>query len=421
MGEICVSAAATGGSVEAVASKSAAVRAILCAALCREPTVLGIKGISEDIRAALRVAEALGCSLEESECTVTVRPADRLSVNAVADCGESATVLRLSLPVFAAKGISATLIKRGNLMSRSLFIPVEEYARHGVTVSEQTDCVRLSGRLGGGKFTEEAKMTSQNLSGLLLAAPLIPSLSLKTSPEVSEPYFHLTEQIMSSFGISIGKADGALTAVGEYTSPVRYEAEGDWSSAAYHFVLGAIGKGRVSVSGLDRRSAQGDKKILDLLFKCGARLERDMSSGGFTVYPSRLRPFTFDASDTPDLVPLLALLGSVTLEGKSVITGVSALKYKECDRLLASAELINTLGGRAEVEDGALTVAASRLRGGRVSSYSDHRIVMTAAVASAVCEARVTVDCPEAVNKSYPDFFGDFISLGGEVSDTVLP
>lgn len=410
----------SGGAVNAVPSKSSAHRIIICSALSDSQTEVEISGLSDDVRATVSAAEALGSRVEIVEDRLIVYPHSKACTGGNVLCGESASTLRLCLPVFAALGIPVTFLTAGSLKRRKLFIPRDEYLNHGVTVMNTEEGISVSGKLTGGEFSVDGAVTSQNLSGLALSLPLVNGLRLSAQHRsVSMPYFDMTARVMKDFGVELSDENGIVTANGCYSSPSHIKAEGDWSSAAYWFVLGAIGDLPVTVHGLNYRTAQGDKRILDILFRCGVRIEHDVRGGAYTVYPSVIKPFSFDVSATPDLFPLLGILGSAAA-GRCVLSGAAALRYKESDRLFATADMINSIGGNAVIGNDSLVVRGfgrgrSALSGGACGTHGDHRMVMAAAIASAICRDGVEINETAAVSKSYPRFFDDYISLGGRI------
>jgi 3-phosphoshikimate 1-carboxyvinyltransferase len=227
----------------------------------------------------------------------------------------------------------------------------------------------------------------------------------------------MTLEALRKFGIGIYEQDNDIFNVsGNQTgrSPGDIHVEGDWSNAAFWLCLGAIGSAGVTCAGLDLDSAQGDKAVVDILKKFGAKVI--CGNGSVTVCPDKLIGIEIDASDTPDLVPILAAAASVA-EGKTVIYNAGRLRNKESDRLKAVAESLSGLGADiTETEDGLIITGKTKLTGGETESFGDHRIAMTAAIVSAVCENPVTIRGAETVRKSYPGFFEHFkTAFGGEL------
>lgn len=403
------------GTVRAVSSKSQAHRLLIAAALADRPSEVVCER-SLDVDATVRCLTAFGADISRRGGVYTVVPGQAPAVCA-ADCGESGATLRFLLPVAAALGIDATFSLHGRLPERPLSPLWEALKAHGAVLSRPTDCtIRCAGKLRGGSYQIAGNVSSQFISGLLFALPLTgeaSELRLTTPPE-SLPYLRMTRETLAAFGVSALERPGGwdLPAGQRYRSCGRAVAEGDWSNAAFWLCAGAI-SAPVTVTGLNPDSAQGDRKIVSLLSEFGA--EPVWSGGGLTVAPRPLRGVCLDARQTPDLVPPLALLGACA-EGQTTITGAARLRFKESDRLQSVADVLNALGGHAEVLPDGLRITGGRLRGASVSARNDHRIAMLAAVASAVCAEPVRLSGAEATEKSYPRFWDDLAALQKEAA-----
>lgn len=288
--------------------------------------------------------------------------------------------------------------------------------RHGVSFSSDKLPFQISGRLRGGAYFLPGNVSSQYITGLLLALPLLSgdsALSL-TSKLESGAYVKMTLSALERFGVRMETSGRACFIPGgqRFSSPGELKVEGDWSNAAFFLAAGALGGG-VSLTGLDVRSFQSDRAVLDLLRRFGAGVEtRD--SGAVAVGPGELRGCEIDVGEIPDLLPVLSAVAACS-GGETRFTNAGRLRLKESDRLAAAAVLISSLGGRAaELPDG-LVVRGGDLAGGITDSFRDHRIAMSAAVAATRCAGPVTIMGAEAVNKSYPAFFEDYAKLGGNV------
>jgi 3-phosphoshikimate 1-carboxyvinyltransferase len=305
----------------------------------------------------------------------------------------------------------------GRLADRPLSPLREELESHGVSISGKNP-LSISGKLSGREFSIDGSVSSQFVSGLLFALTLLENEArlTVTGKIESAPYIDITCNALSVFGAPIQKNENKFTvgARSSLVSPSYLEAEGDWSNAAFPLALGVLG-GEVEVCGLNPDSAQGDKRIIDILLRFGADISVS-DNGSYIARRSSLKGIDIDASQIPDLVPVLATVASVA-EGKTRIYGASRLRLKESDRLFTVSDMLRRLGANIEENDDGLTVEGVRaLRGGSVSSYNDHRIAMSAAVAASVCESAVEIDGAEAVNKSYPAFWEDASSLGAKIS-----
>jgi 3-phosphoshikimate 1-carboxyvinyltransferase len=261
-------------------------------------------------------------------------------------------------------------------------------------------------------------VSSQYISGLLFALPLLEGDSFLqlTGNVESRPYIDMTLDALRIFGIDITESDGGFIIPGKqhYHSAGRVVVEGDWSNAAFWLCAGAIGGGPVTVTNLNMNSIQGDKACVEFLEKFGANIV--YSYNAVTVSGGHLRGIEFDAKDTPDLVPVFALVACAA-EGRTVFKNAQRLRIKESDRLKTVHETLAALGADVtETDDGLIVNGAKSLHSAAVESFNDHRIAMTAAVASQICSGGVEIKCAEAVAKSYPDFYRHYENLGGTVT-----
>ena len=405
----------TGGPIKAIASKSAAHRIAILSAFADSDTRMLCRELNEDIEATLRCMSALGANIRREGEYINISPVRELCREAVLDCGESGSTLRFLLPVVAMLGADATFLRSGRLPQRPLSPLREELEAAGAVLTHMSDGRLLCGGcVDSVEFSICGDVSSQFISGLLLGLAVTGrSGRVNILGELqSAPYVDITAQCIRAFGVTVKFTDGAyvIDAEGGLRSPREITVEGDWSNAAFPLALGAVGEGAVSVLGLDMSSAQGDKRIIDILVEMGGRVER--SGGAVTVSPSRLRGIRIDASQIPDLVPILAVLGALA-EGETVIYNAERLRIKESDRLAAVCTVLSTLGANIEeTADGLRIVGTPYLRGGTVSSFGDHRIAMSVSVASVSCRGEVRLTGAEAVAKSYPSFFEDMRALG---------
>lgn len=395
--------------VEAPASKSVAHRMLICAALAKGKSIIRLNKTSDDIEATVGCLRALGVTIEKNGNEWTVCPPDVFPEKADLDCGESGSTLRFMLPVTSALGVDATFTAHGRLSSRPIAPLVEEMKRHGVKCNDEFP-LHISGRLIGGKFTIAGDISSQFITGLLLALPLCEEESeIEIIPPVeSKPYIDITTSVLSGFGADIEENANTYKIKSSSFKAGNYTVEGDWSNAAFLLAMGA------EVSGLEMNSTQGDRKILDVLRSFGGKFTEE--NGLVRVSLSDIHGTDVDASDIPDLVPVICAVAA-TAEGTTNIFNAGRLRLKESDRIKSTVEMITSLGGEAyETGDGITVNGKKTLTGGTVDSFNDHRIVMSAAVASQKCENCVIINGAQAVNKSYPEFFEDFNSLGGDAN-----
>lgn len=421
------------GSVCAPSSKSVAHRIMICAALSRTKCYIKNISASNDMDATMGCLEALGVKFNKIGSTLVLDATDFVQENCrekfTLNCKESGTTLRIMIPICAALGLNVTFIGEGRLPYR----PLDEYLRilpqHGIKIEKGENSLPLtiSGKLIGDTFCVSPKISSQYVSGLLLALSLLDNdttLNLQ-SDLLGGQYVDITTDVMSKFGVSATKYSDCYKIKGSQTYLAKDEylsenkglnVEGDWSQAAFFLCAGAVNSD-ITVTNLDLNSCQGDKKILDFLKAFGADIA--IENDGIRVKRSELKGTVINALDTPDLVPILAVVSSFA-EGDTTITGVSRLRFKESDRLLSTSQMINTLGGSAKYDDDTMTIKGQGyLHGGEVQAYNDHRIVMSCAVAGLNTKNDTVIIGADAVNKSYSDFFDDYKNLGGN-ADVIL-
>lgn len=390
------------GKVDIPASKSVAHRMLICASLAGDSEISGIN-FSKDIDATIQAMSSLGSTIytnqDSADIPDTINPPEK----AIIDCNESGSTLRFIIPIACALGVETEFHGRGRLPQRPIDIYIRELTKHGITFDyNNTMPFTVSGRLTSGIYEIEGNVSSQFITGLLFALPLLDGDSeiVLTSHLESRPYVDITIDVLRRFGIEITETENSFKIKGgqKYT-PSNEKVEGDYSQSAFFYVANALGSD-VSMGNLNPDSVQGDKKIIDII--------KSATKDG------KITGFRADCSDIPDLVPILSVLGAYSTE-KSVIYNAKRLRIKESDRLAACADMLNNLGGNVTVTpDGLEIQPTGHLHGGTVDSYGDHRIVMAAAVAALCCDGDVIIKGAEAVNKSYPNFFNDYKNLGGK-------
>ena len=405
------------GTLEAIPSKSAAHRLLICAALAEGETFVRCDRTSQDIDATIRCLIGMGAGVVREKEGYRVRPVRRGDIPSpcTLDCGESGSTLRFLLPMVCALGADGSFRMAGRLAQRPMEPLADQLRAHGCTITSRQDRLDFSGQLTPGTFTLPGDVSSQFISGLLFALPLLGEGSrlTVTGKRESRGYIDLTLQSLADFGVvPRERVDGWDIPSWAYHGPISMAVEGDWSNAAPWLCMGALG-GEVTVTGMDPDSLQGDRAVCEVLAAMGAEVTRE--GGIVTARPGPLRPAVIDARNIPDLVPVLAAVAAAT-PGETRITGAARLRIKESDRLETTCQTLNALGGDVEeTEDGLLIRGKSRLIGGTVDAQRDHRVAMLAAVAAAVCAYPVTVTGAGAVAKSYPAFWQDLARLGKNV------
>lgn len=386
------------GDIDAVASKSMAHRLFICAALSDAPTRIKLKNLSKDIEATIACVSALGGEVSRERDMFTVSPIQtRVKKARIYDCRESGSTLRFMLPIVCALGAGGTFIGEGRLPGR----PISELvaAIGGCDISADSLPITIDGRMQSGDIRIAGNVSSQYISGLLFALPLLDGDSriILTEPLESESYVNMTMQALTAFGVAVERKEYGFSVKGgqKYRSVGECTVEGDWSNAAFFITSSAIGN-LVKVNGLNDNSAQGDRVIKKLLL--------EFRSGGTEI----------DATDIPDLVPILSVAAAYS-SGRTVIKNAARLRLKESDRLQAVAKNLTAVGVKVtQTHDGLIIDGRGGVTGGTVDGFNDHRIVMAAAIAATRAEGETIIIGAEAVEKSYPDFFKDFEKLGGK-------
>ena len=398
------------GKLSVPASKSCAHRSIICAALADGVSHLSGVTMSKDIEATIGAMTALGAEFTVDGGDITVKGAGgRPAGDSVIDCNESGSTLRFIIPVAAALGKTTEFRGRGRLPQRPIDIFTRELGKNGVDFDyNNTRPFTISGRLKSGTFEIEGDVSSQFITGLLFALPMLEGDSeiVLTSHLESRPYVDITIDTLRRFGVSVDESEnGFKIKGGQKYAPHDEKIEGDYSQAAFFCVANALGS-QVELHNLNENSVQGDKKILEIINNM--------------CYNNNIGHYNADCSDIPDLVPILAVLGAFG-SGDSVIYNAKRLKIKESDRLQTTAALLNGLGGSVTVtDDGLIIHPTGAMHGGTVDSFGDHRIVMAAAIAATRIDGEVVIKGAEAAEKSYPAFFDDYKMLGGKANVIIL-
>ncbi len=402
------------GCVRIPASKSQAHRLLILAALGKHPCKIICDGISADISATVDCLRALGAEIEISGETIQVSPIlSTPSGLRILPCGESGSTLRFLLPVIGALGAEAAFHMEGRLPQRPLAPLDEELTRHGMNLRRDGTALFCKGQLSPGAYDLPGNVSSQYISGLLLALPHLQGDStLKVTGSVeSAGYISMTEDALRLAGINFAKEDWSYRIRGqqEPVFPKALRVEGDWSNAAFFLAAGALSASGISVQGLNPASSQGDRAVLEILRAFGAQISKQEKT--VHVCGCHLHGVEIDAAPIPDLIPVLSVVAAEA-EGETRILNASRLRLKESDRLSATAALLRTLGAEvAEYEDALVIHGGLKLRGGTVDSFGDHRIAMSAAVAACLCDEEVCVAGSECVKKSYPRFWEDWEGL----------
>lgn len=393
------------GTVVVPPSKSAAHRAILCAALSSGTSVIKNIAESEDIKATISAVRALGAKVTVNDSILTVKGAEKKEL-ADADifCNESGSTLRFIIPIALAFGGKFTVSGKGRLMSR----PLDDYFRifdeKGISYEKYDDKITFSGKLKSGEYRLSGNVSSQYITGLIFGLSLLEddSTIVITTPVESIGYIDMTIDMMKKFGVRIEKSEDYREYkihTNQCFCATEMTIEGDYSQAAFFLVANELGSD-IRVSGLDETSVQGDRGILDVIEK----MREDVSVREINV------------SQIPDLVPILSVL-AVKSKGITKITGAKRLRIKESDRLSAVTEELSKLGAKIKEFDDSLEIEGeTTFNGGIVESHNDHRIAMSLAIAATVATNKITINGADSVKKSYKDFWEVFKELGGKIN-----
>jgi 3-phosphoshikimate 1-carboxyvinyltransferase len=437
------------GNITIPPSKSMCHRGIICAGLAKGLSVVNNISLSEDILATLNAIKALGANIEvENLEASSMLKQDILSIegevfkgfygvkinggdnkkeeNIIIDCYESGSTLRFLVPIAAALGINAVFLGKGRLGDR----PLRDY--YNIFDSQKlkySNCngklpLTIEGKLMAGDYKVSGNVSSQYISGLLMALPLLEGTSkiLIDSRLESRPYVDMTIKVLERFSIEIENHDYKefLIIGNQRYKPCNYMIEGDYSRAAFWLVAGLIGN-NIDCIGLNNDTVQGDKVILDIIQKFGGTYKvRNLTTTttATTTYPGiTTSGVIIDGAECPDLIPIVAVLAALS-KGKTQIINSSRLRFKESDRLKAIASELNKIGAKIiEKQDGLEIDGVEAFSGGVVDSWNDHRIAMAMAIASTRCKGPLTLKGSECVKKSYPNFWEHFKLLGGNSSE----
>ena len=409
-----------GGTVSAPPSKSMAHRAVLCSALAKGTSHIENLEFSKDISATLAAAGQLCARVESGPADVLVEGLGHFRpVFGPVDCCESGSTLRFLIPLASLTGQSITFVGRGRLMERPQSVYETLYREQNLHFEQANGQLTVAGSLRSGEYTLAGNVSSQFISGLLFALPLLAGDStLHLIPPVeSRSYIEMTRAAQAAFGVTSHWLDDTTLCIpgGQQYHPRDYIVEGDYSQAAFLAVLGAV-KGGITLTGLAAETLQGDAAILDILRRCGARFTR--TEAGLVFEQAPLHGVDIDLADCPDLGPVLMVLG-LLCEGTTVIRNAERLRIKESDRIAAMEAELRACGGVLSSEGGTITVQSCKPQlhapEAPLSGHNDHRVVMSLTVLALAADIPLAINEAEAVQKSWPHFFDALKPLGVEV------
>ncbi len=400
------------GSIPAPPSKSMTQRAIAAGLLAEGTTVIRNPAHCNDSEASIGIATNLGAIVSDSQDEIRITGSGMVSSHAI-NCGESGLAMRMFAPIAALQPGFFTFTGEGSLLKRPVTIIEDALVQVGVSFRSTSGLppFELQGPLKGGKVMIDGSLSSQLLTGLLMALPLAPKDSLiKVKNLKSKPYIAMTLELLNDFGIHIENSDFEEFIVpGSQTYKAReYIVEGDWSNAAFLLVAGAI-KGSIELTGLNLDSKQADIAILEALQKAGAIIV--LKDDSIQVHSATLKAFQFDASESPDLFPPLAVLAAYC-DGTSVLVGSNRLIHKESNRAQSIVLELGNAGIRVEIRGDDMHIQGGKIQGTTLHSHNDHRIAMMGAIAAIGADGPVTITGAKCVDKSFPGFFECLQKIG---------
>ena len=394
------------GQITPPASKSQGHRLIMGCALSSGVSRLQDASNSQDITATLECMTALGARAhweDETTLSITGSAGQPAPEGLLLDCGESGSTLRFLIPIALALTGNVSFRGHGRLMQRPQTPYFEIFQEKGISYQLTGDLLTVKGQLTAGLYQLQGNVSSQFITGLLYALPLLAGDSdiQLTTPLESESYVRLTLDALSHFGITVTPtANGWHIPGGQHYQPYDGQVEADYSQAGFFYAAREIGN-PVTIVGMNPRSVQGDRIVVDYMEK--------LAQPG---------PVELDVRDCPDLVPPLAVRAALR-DGDTVISGAARLRLKESDRLASVTSVLCGLGAQIDERPDSLVIhGVSQLEGGiTVDSWGDHRIAMMTAIAATACRRPVTLTGAQSVNKSYPSFWDDYCQLGGCVQE----
>ncbi|NLJ16554.1 MAG: 3-phosphoshikimate 1-carboxyvinyltransferase [Clostridiales bacterium] len=397
------------GKLKLPSSKSVSHRALLAAALADGES--RIKGVldCDDTDATLRALFALGAETRCEGDDIIVKGISKPPKVVEVDCKESGSTLRFIIPIAAALGAYGIFEGSGRLPERPITPYITEFEKKGVSFEAKEMPYRMKGQLESGRFYIDGDISSQFITGLLFALPLLNGDSeiILTSPLESRPYIDLTIQVLNKFGIEILSLEDSFFIKGNQRfQPKDFEVEGDYSQAGFFLVSNMLGS-EIELLNISEKSMQGDRVVVDII-------------NDLVKYRGTYSPLNIDARDIPDIVPILTVLACFA-DGTSNIRNCGRLRIKESDRLEAVTNVLNSIGADIYIENEGLVInGVKSFTGGICDSFNDHRIAMMLAIAAQKCEEPLIITNSECVAKSYPTFFEDLRSLGGELDVVIL-
>lgn len=403
------------GDIKIPPSKSLSHRALICASLSKGKSIITNVVLSEDIKTTIEALQQLGAKFEINGDKVTVIGVKRPKYdNNPVFCNESGSTIRFLIPIFSLTNKEVVFTGKESLISRpqTIYKKIFDHDQNKFNIEE--DRIVVKGSVKARDYFIDGNVSSQFFSGLMFALPLLKEDSyiyFNGSIE-SKSYIDLTIEMLELYGIEVDKLENGYFIEGNQDyKATNYQVEGDYSQAAFFLVAGIL-NGAVKLDDLNHESNQGDAEIINVIKHMKGRVI--FTENGFVTEQSKTHGTTINISDCPDLGPIISLLGALS-KGTTTIKNISRLRLKESDRVESTVNTLKSLGVNVKVEDEQIVIHGRQtLKGGvELDSYNDHRIAMMIAIAALRCDKPVTLNNANAVNKSYPHFFEDYKSIGG--------
>lgn len=412
------------GCITIPSSKSISHRAVICAGLSEGMSTIENVSFSEDIEATCAAMKCFGVDIRGTDNSLTIKGSQDVKVtDSYIDCSESGSTLRFLVPLAAISGEMVTFGARGKLVERPMqpYYDIFDVQKIKYKNAEGRLPLTIDGKLKPGEFKLKGNISSQFISGLLFALSALDGDSkiIITTELESKPYIDLTLDVLTEFGINIENHDYKEFIIKgkQAYKPRDFKIEGDFSQAAFWLVACTLGSD-VECLGLNIDSRQGDKNILNIIENMGGKIFAEGNK--VKAVPSKTKGATVDASQCPDLVPIIAVLAALS-KGTTKIINAERLRFKESDRLNAISLELGKIGADIEEnEDGLTIVGKDMLEGGTVDSWNDHRIAMAIAIAAARCKNPIVIKNADCIKKSYPEFWNDLRKLGGRIDEWCL-
>lgn len=405
------------GDIKIPPSKSLSHRALICAALANGTSEISNVLLSEDIKTTIEALEHLGAKFEIEKDVISVTGVKKIKYdNQPVYCNESGSTIRFLIPIFSLTNKEIEFTGKESLIKRPQTIYKKIFDHDQNTFIKEENKIVVKGSVKAREYTIDGDVSSQFFSGLMFSLPLLKEDSkiYYNGSLESKSYIDLTIEMLELFNIEIQEIENGYFIPGnqEY-KPNNYRVEGDYSQAAF-FLVGGILNGLINIDDLNHESNQGDYAIINVIKRMKGKII--FTETGFTTDQSKTYGTTIDISDCPDLGPIIALLGSLS-SGTTTMTNIQRLRLKESDRVESTVNTLKALGANIKVNDDEITIIGKQsLTGGvTLDSYNDHRIAMMISIAALRCKNPVTLTTANAVNKSYPHFYEDYISLGGKL------